>query len=253
MSDKLKKRLQEILEEQARIKRMDDEQAITTERRNQQRAEIQDNLERAKLTGNPRDPNETKESRVAQSIHEATTADVNAYNDWRSAMMFLVRLDKEQLDVLDLTRQQIISFVGSGALSLYDAAAHSHIIDKLRGTPDVVLPELHHFVGFTEDNKLEISNLKLTRADKVELSAEDQKLFNTSLETAVKDWLKTKHGYEPDKSLSGRFHKIDGTLLNKETFDILKKDSVNGLSAFLRTELDLVVQEAPEPFSPRMS
>lgn len=197
------------------------------------------------------DPNSQREITLWEYARKkadaALGADVNAYNDWRSAMMGLWNIYSALNHALHQSvAETIVAPIENGITDYLVLPAYDNIIEPLSSKvvnlftgsddPEVTLPELRHEVSFTDDNTLKIE--PLTRADNVKNTGNGtlDKLFAKG----VRMWL-GENGYKLVPGESSKFVDVHGKALDKNTFNELKEDPEHGLGTFLRgySELQL--------------
>ncbi|CAM2905412.1 hypothetical protein [Legionella worsleiensis] len=187
------------------------------------------------------DPHTGRESTlmdiVINEAERALNADVNAYNDWRSAMMKLWNIYGHLAKAID---QSIHETIAAPALyKLSDALAQgSEVLNNIfRSDPEADLPALEHLVSVNEQGQLAIE--PLTRSDN---GTKTSQLLDNLFKHGVVAWL-DNCGYKPTDETNSQFKKGD-QILDKAGFKALNNNPETSLKNYL--------SDAPElEFRPR--
>lgn len=122
-------------------------------------------------------------------------------------------------------------------------------LEKKTPLKPVTLPDLQHFVEFTDQNKLNIASMgkNMRRLDGEEITADQETEFQGVMEKGVKLWL-DKCGYQPVAGKYDEFvYKTDGSQLTQAQFEALRDDADHGLNVFLSGAFDMDMEQAPGP------
>ncbi|KTD35581.1 membrane-associated HD superfamily hydrolase [Legionella moravica] len=229
-------------EELARIRREEEQKNLIREleererKRADARAAAMDKLHQGSKTTDPQTGRESTLWDVAlKEAERALNADVNAYNDWRSAMMKLWNINGYLARALHQSVKETVAAPVGNFVTDKLLMASDFVTEMFRKNPDVELPALQHAVSFTKDGHLKIE--PLTRSDNHNQTSSKLDDFFAK---GVRMWLE-EQGYKPVAGDKSTFVNEDGKVLDKETFDNLKNDPDVGLGSFLEghTELEL--------------
>ncbi|MBL7478810.1 hydrolase [Legionella bononiensis] len=231
----------EMREELARIRREEEQKALTREyqererARADERAAAMDKLHKGHKTTDPQTGREATLWEVAmKEADRALEADVNAYNDWRSAMMKLWNIYGSMAKALHQSTNETIWAPASNLIADKVLLPASDILRELfRKNPEIDLPELQHLVTCSDDGKLSIQ--PLTRSDN---NQETSPVLDQLFEKGVRMWLE-QQGYVATPGDKSKFVDEHGMALDKDTFNKLKDDPDNGLDNFLKGESEL--------------
>ncbi|KTD50956.1 hypothetical protein [Legionella quateirensis] len=228
-------------EELARIRREEEQKVLTRElqelerQRADTRAAEMDKLRKGHTTIDPHTGREATLWEVAiKEADKALEADVNAYNDWRSAMMKLWNIYGAMAKALHQSTNETIWAPASNLITDNVLLPASDILRELfRKNPEVDLPALQHLVQCSDDGTLSIQ--PLTRADN---NQETSPVLDQLFDKGVRMWLE-QQGYEATPGDKFKFVDKHGVALDKDTFEKLKNDPDNGLDNFLKGESEL--------------
>ncbi|HRD68670.1 MAG TPA: hydrolase [Legionella sp.] len=231
MVSKLKEELKRIREQEEHSKIMAENNKLAQERLEAQNEVLQKKNKKGR-TVNRSGAEVTLWDEALQKAEEAINAEVMAYNDWRAAMMGLLTLYSSLNKAINnsfdkfLTKMVYHKLQNKLLYPLKDV-----LFNKLRGTPEIDIPALEHFVDLTEDGKLDI---QLTRADHGAEKGVLDKLFATG----VTAWL-AEVGYTPDPQDGDKFLNEWDEPLTKEAFRNLKENGNPTLNDFLSRNNDI--------------
>jgi hypothetical protein len=176
-----------------------------------------------------------------QLADNAINSGQEAYNDWRSAMMALLALFAKVVKAMSQSiseaTQPMTDKIKQTVREKFVYPLRDKFLDHIRGDPTIDLPTLVHDVNMSDDNKLNVGDIKLDG------STPDREV-NRSFETLVNLWLASE-GYElaPDDTyVTADAHK---TVLTKDAFEALKNDEEHGLDTFLESNVDLQFRPSP--------
>ena len=122
-------------------------------------------------------------------------------------------------------------------------------LEKKTPPKQVKLPDLEHFVEFTDQDKLNIASMgkNMRRSDGEEITADQEAEFQKVMEKGVTLWL-DKCGYLPVAGKNDEFvSKTDGSHLTQAQFEALRDDPDHGLNVFLSGAFDMDMEQAPGP------
>ncbi|MDP3268952.1 MAG: hydrolase [Legionella sp.] len=231
MVSKLKEELKRIREEEEHNKILAEKTKLAQERQEAYNDILQKKAKKGR-TVNRSGAEVTLWDEALQKAEEAINAEVMAYNDWRAAMMGLLTLYSSLNKAINHSFDMVLSqYVYPIAKNYVLYPLKDALLAKLKGTPEVDIPALEHFVDLSDDGKLDI---QLTRADQGAEKGALDKLFATG----VKAWL-AELGYTPDPQNADKFLNEWDEPLTKEAFRNLKENGNPTLNDFLSRNNDI--------------
>ena len=132
-------------------------------------------------------------------------------------------------------------------------------------TRPATLPDMYHFVEFTDNDKLNIASLSnnMCRSDGEKFTPEEESVMKKCLKRGVEAWLENR-GYElqagsqdvfvPTAAHLAAHGGVAGTPLTKAEFEALRDDPNYGLEQYLSGKFDvqnLHLEQAAGPTGPR--
>lgn len=177
---------------------------------------------------------EESERLADRALHDS----VQAYNDWRSAMMELIKMFTALNKAIAQSGSEATATVMGMATQLGREFYDNKIAPKFT---ELDLPDLQHAVSYTDDNKIKFESLG--RSDGIATHMDDA--LNKKYREGINLWL-AERGYKPDDSDPGAYVSTQGPAkLTATQFNLMKDNVDHGLDRFLAGETD--VKFTPRP------
>ncbi len=181
-------------------------------------------------------------------IKERIATGQQGYDTWVAAMSSIVILCRIFINALDAS-DPLGSIFGWGAGKASDI--YHSLADGANVTEEEIkknLPDLQHYVEFTDDDKLNIASLSknMRRSDGRDFPPEVKEVFQVGMQTGMELWL-GQHGYHLQANTRDVFVDEHGTQLTKALFEELRNEPHYGLDEFLSGRFDMNFQRATGP------
>lgn len=224
------------------FKKLQEARALKEENRKRKQAIAADDLEKEGEIYNPHTGrNENIWDLLNNAIDKALNSeDMMSYQDFRSAIISLMHLYGLLGKALQHDGAKVVQAFMDKLENEGLFPAINWLEDQVRQEQEIDLPVLTHSVAFSDSDELQID--PLIRSDHGEATALD-----SVFEIGINLWLK-ENGYVPDAANPKKYvHELDGSPLDKATFDMLKLDDDRGLDTFLRDNTDVPFNPSPRP------
>ena len=184
----------------------------------------------------------------SEHVKERIKSGQQGYDTWVAAMSSIVILCKLFVNAADASNP-LGSLLSWGAGKTSDI--YHRIADGAKVTDQEVresLPDLLHYVQFTDDDKLNIASLStnMRRTDGRDFPPQVKEVFEYSMKEGMKIWL-GNNGYQLRAGTGDVFEDSHGTQLTKDAFEALRDDPDAGLDEFLTGRFDMNFQRSTGP------
>lgn len=180
---------------------------------------------------------------VARADHVISEA-VNAYSDWRSAMMSCLQMFGELNSAINHSLR--VSAIIPAKKYLLDEKIYPALDYMLSKKPELVLPALKHCVSLGEDGALKTTVANYRNIEGNEELNQCLDRLNKCFNKGVLMWL-AENNCRPEAPGSDKIVNSEGRLLTPAEFNTMKNDPEKGLDAFLKRDSGLIHQEVAGP------